>query len=299
MYYEFDIDWKSMPLSFAMIGEADIRSDQWWAKCRSTMLSQIRQHFSDDDIDEKEMLRWFEEFQHKYCERRGHRLVPTPTGTMLVKLAYEDLAPYRGLLETMSELENEVKKLPELYRIYEVISNVMDIYDNYCLDLDEILVPSASQAMPTAVSDETDLRDVGDAEGIASTPKDVASIVSSTDFSHMRSFTPDAAFDMSALYTFLVDEGVVDSIDERLFADRISHAHVNELWEIAGRRRKRNLMQCLFKMLAQEWYPREWISTCASNMGLTVKKLTNPTTSGATGVFEDKLRRVLRPPKSD
>lgn len=299
MYYEFDIDWKSMSLSFAMIGEADIRSDQWWAKCRSTMLNQIRQHFSDDDIDEKEMLRWFEEFQHKYCERRGHRLVPTPTGTRLVKLAYEDLAPYRRLLETMSELENEVKKLPELYRIYEVISNVMDIYDNYCLDLDEILVPSASQAMPTAVSDETDLREVGDAEGIASTPKDVASIVSSTDFSHMRSFTPDTAFDMSALYTFLVDEGVVDSIDERLFADRISHAHVNELWEIAGRRRKRNLMQCLFKMLAQEWYPREWISTCASNMGLTVKKLTNPTTSGATGVFEDKLRRVLRPPKSD
>ena len=149
MYYEFDIDWKSMPLSFAMIGEADIRSDQWWAKCRSTMLSQIRQHFSDDDIDEKEMLRWFEEFQHKYCERRGQRLVQTPTGTMLVKLAYEELAPYRGLLETMSELENEVKKLPELYRIYEVISNVMDIYDNYCLDLDEILVPSASQAPPT------------------------------------------------------------------------------------------------------------------------------------------------------
>ena len=299
MYYEFDIDWKSMPLSFALIGEADIRSDQWWAKCRSTMLSQIRQHFSDDDIDEKEMLRWFEEFQHKYCERRGHRLVPTPTGTKLVKLAYEDLAPYRGLLETMSELENEVKKLPDLYHIYEVIFNVMDIYDNYCLDLEEALAPSPSQAMPTAVSDETDLRDVGDAEGIASTPKDVASIVSSTDFSHMRSFTPDTAFDMSALYTFLVDEGVVDSIDERLFADRISHAHVNELWEIAGRRRKRNLMQCLFKMLAQEWYPREWISTCASNMGLTVKKLTNPTTSGATGVFEDKLRRVLRPPKSD
>ena len=299
MYYEFDIDWKSMPLSFAMIGEADIRSDQWWAKCRSTMLSQIRQHFSDDDIDEKEMLRWFEEFQHKYCERRGHRLVPTPTGTMLVKLAYEDLAPYRGLLETMSELENEVKKLPELYRIYEVISNVMDIYDNYCLDLDEILVPSASQAMPTAVSDETDLRDVGDAEGIASTPKDVASIVSSTDFSHMRSFTPDTAFDMSALYTFLVDEGVVDGIDERLFADCISHAHVKELWEIAGRRRKRNLMQCLFKMLAQEWYPREWISTCASNRGSTVKKLTNPTTSGATGIFVDKLRHVLRPKKSD
>ncbi len=299
MYYEFDIDWKSMPLSFALIGEADIRSDQWWAKCRSTMLSQIRQHFSDDDIDEKEMLRWFEEFQHKYCERRGHRLVPTPTGTKLVKLAYEDLAPYRGLLETMSELENEVKKLPDLYHIYEVIFNVMDIYDNYCLDLEEALAPSPSQAMPTAVSDETDLREVGDAEGIASTPKDVASIVSSTDFSHMRSFTPDTAFDMSALYTFLVDEGVVDSIDERLFADRISHAHVNELWEIAGRRRKRNLMQCLFKMLAQEWYPREWISTCASNMGLTVKKLTNPTTSGATGVFEDKLRRVLRPPKSD
>lgn len=54
-----------MPLCFALIGEADIRSDQWWAKCRSTMLSQIRQHFSDDDIDEKEMLRWFEEFQHK------------------------------------------------------------------------------------------------------------------------------------------------------------------------------------------------------------------------------------------
>lgn len=281
MKYEFDLDWGSQILTLDETNEHNV---QWWADSLPKMLAQIRQHFEEDGIDERELIMWFEEFKRKYCERRGHRLAPTPTGAKMVKLAYQHLAPYREMVVTMSYTEYEVRKMPELYRIYEVMSGIMDIFDNYCIDdseLEALFNEGVNSNEPVT----------GDA---VEEDEDTVPVVQTTDFSRMKSFTPITAFDMSALYSLLVEQGVIAGVDERLFSDCISHAHVNELWEIAGELRKRNLMQCLLKMLAQEWYPREWISRCASNMGKTVKKLTNPTSSGATEQFEDKLRRVLR-----
>lgn len=116
-----------------------------------------------------------------------------------------------------------------------------------------------------------------------------------TDFSHMKSFKPTVEFDMSALYSFLIGEGVIDDIDEELFADCISHANINELWkcEHAVKKQKHNLLQCLFKML-KDYYPEKWIDKCAENLNVDKKKITNPTTSGATKPFEDKLRLILK-----
>lgn len=114
------------------------------------------------------------------------------------------------------------------------------------------------------------------------------------DFSHMESFQPTSTFDIRALYSFLINEGVIRDVDERLFEDCISHAHINELWDICGKTRKRNLLQCLMKMLAQNHYPKEWIKRCADNMDKEIKNITNPTTSNATIDFEDKLRKFLK-----
>lgn len=302
MYYKFDIDWGSLPLSFALVGETDNRNDLWYANTRTKMLAQLRQHLSEDGIGERDLLMWFKEFKRKCCEQRGHLLAPTPTGANMIKLLYDRIAPYREMVETMRAVEYEVKKTPELYRIYEVLHNVMDIYDNYCMDLDEFLASSPKKtAEPTIASGDRDIVPVDAGEGVEAVRevKDVATIVSTTDFSHMRSFTPEIAFDMSALYTLLVNEGVLVNIDEKLFADCISHAHVNELWEMAGKHRKRNLMQCLFKMLAQGWYSKEWILTCASNLKKNVKHITNPTWTGVSHRFEDKLWAVLRGKKQD
>lgn len=116
------------------------------------------------------------------------------------------------------------------------------------------------------------------------------------DFSHMESFKPTIKFDMLALYSFLKDQGVVVDIKYSLFCDCISHAHINELWysNHVIKKRKRNLLQCLFKMLAQEYYPEEWIARCAKNLDKDKKNITNPTTSGATVKFENKLRDILK-----
>ncbi len=127
---------------------------------------------------------------------------------------------------------------------------------------------------------------------VQATAKDDAPL---PDFSHMESYTPVIPFDMSALYQFLINESVIKDIDLTLFADCITHAHINELWEShhVRKKRKRNLLQSLFKMLS-DFYPGEWIENCADNLGVTKKQITNPTTSNATLSFEDGLRKVLR-----
>lgn len=127
------------------------------------------------------------------------------------------------------------------------------------------------------------------------------SIESGPDFSHMRSFKPYPNFNMSQLYSFLLNEGVIIGIDEELFSDCITHAHINELWAIAGPRRKRNLLQCVFKMLSQEYFTDDWINTCASNLDKKRKQITNPTTTNNQKIlnFEDRLRAILKGKKSD
>jgi hypothetical protein len=296
--YTFDVDWDGLvifPLDVAIK-----RNAQWWADTLPQMLAQLRQHFADDGIDEGELIIWFEEFKRKYCELRGQRLTPTPAGIRNIKSVYKQLAPYRNMVHTITYCQGPVKLMPELYRIYEVMFSIIDIYDNYCLDTDESQNQDPSENAAAIAAEGRDecefMSDAGgtiavDAEGNS---KDAATFVSTTDFSHMRSFTPEIAFDMSALYSFLVDESVIINIDEKLFTDCISHAHINELWENADKRRMHNKMQSLFKMLAQDWYTRKWLSTCASNLNMTVKQISNPTRTGATDRFEKKLWAVLR-----
>ncbi len=113
------------------------------------------------------------------------------------------------------------------------------------------------------------------------------------DFSRMKSYKQTIAFDMSALYAFLVAEEVFIDISEDLFTKCITHAHINVLWQVCKPIRKHNILQCLFKMLSQH-YPDAWIAKCAENLDVDKKRITNPTSSGATREFEDKLRKFLK-----
>ena len=111
----------------------------------------------------------------------------------------------------------------------------------------------------------------------------------------MESYTPTIEFDMSALYSFLIDEGVIRDIDFDLFSNCITHAHINEIWDCKYtiNCRKRNLLQSVFKMVA-EYYPDKWIEACAANLNVVKKQISNPTRSGATMKLEDKLRTILK-----
>lgn len=125
---------------------------------------------------------------------------------------------------------------------------------------------------------------------------EVSELLGKPDYSHMNSYSMTVEFSMMELYDFLIREKVISKNDYRQFSDSIEHAHINELWENAYviKYRKRNILQCVFKMLAQECYSGEWLEQCANNLGVDKKLISNPTRSGKTVEFENKLRCVLK-----
>ena len=101
----------------------------------------------------------------------------------------------------------------------------------------------------------------------ATTPE--TSPETSPDFSHTNSFTPTIEFDMSALYSFLIKEEVISGVDEALFSNCISHAHVNELWGNGVISK----LKLVIHHLQQNHYPQEWFDEICNNLGMTRKDM--------------------------
>lgn len=97
---------------------------------------------------------------------------------------------------------------------------------------------------------------------------EAASPNTSPDFSHMKSYTPTISFDMSALYSFLIDEGVICDVDEALFSDCISHAHVNELWANGVKSKLKLVIHHLKKHYSQDWF-----NTLCRNLRMTEQQM--------------------------
>lgn len=191
---------------------------------------------------------------------------------------YDTIAPWRDRIdEIVGHCLNTCNSIEEIERgqnpcnhIFYNWSVLISVYEDHAIAYRDVTQPERATA---------------EAATPATSPQ--------PDFSHMNSYKPTIEFDMGALYSFLIGESVITGIDEKLFGDYITHAHINELWECAGQYRKRNLLQCLIKALSNK-YERGWLSHCAENLNKTEKQISNPTTSGATQDFEDKLRRVLQ-----
>ena len=264
------------------------------------LIPALMDRLANDGLDVNDIIKAYQLVRDNHTSQKGKRRVPSDKGRELIIALYDKIADYRD--DVMQTSDYGPYPSEAVYDLRCAMVGIIYMYDEYCAAIRDLIVPRRPQpespaSSPTTMPNESAVPTKPISDDAVEAEEDAAHLGQTTDFTHMRSFTPNTDFDMSALYTFLIQEGVIVNIDEGLFIDCISHAHVNELWEIAGKYRKRNLLQCLFKMLTQEWYPREWIYKCASNMNTTVKNLTNPTTSGATESFEDKLRRVLKPKK--
>ncbi len=83
------------------------------------------------------------------------------------------------------------------------------------------------------------------------------------DFSHMESFQPIRKFDMKGLYSFLINEGVIRGVDERLFEDCISHAHISVLWKKCKIARMKLIIHHL-----KNCYPSNWFDAVCKSVGL-------------------------------
>ena len=88
------------------------------------------------------------------------------------------------------------------------------------------------------------------------------------DYPHMESYTPTIPFDMSALYTFLKDEGVIRDIDEPLFADCITHANMNELFNHGVKSKLRLVISHLKKH-----FPKNWYNSICLNFGCSKQEM--------------------------
>lgn len=63
-------------------------------------------------------------------------------------------------------------------------------------------------------------------------PQPLPSSGKTDDFSHMERIKPITQFDMLALYSFLLDEGIITPECESFFADCIEYGDVSRLWNI-------------------------------------------------------------------
>ena len=125
----------------------------------------------------------------------------------------------------------------------------------------------------------------------------------SPDFSHMESYTPTIPFDMSALYSFLKDEGVIENFNDKLFADCINQADIKPLWNVTPSKNKLKLaLQTLKEYYQSEVEKRKkknptWYLKCCESVGLTPQEMSKMTFKPETKVkFQREIKKMISLP---
>lgn len=115
---------------------------------------------------------------------------------------------------------------------------------------------------------------------------------STTDFLHMRSFSPTIRFDIGALYSFLIDEGVIKNISESLFTNCITHANINELWGNCTKSK----MKCVLHHI-KNYYEKEWFCNIYKSVGLDKSKMGKFNLGSKRSDFETKIIELITKPQ--
>ena len=115
---------------------------------------------------------------------------------------------------------------------------------------------------------------------------------STPDFLHMRSFSPTIRFDIGALYSFLIDEGVIKNISESLFTNCITHANINELWGNCTKSK----MKCVLHHI-KNYYEKEWFCSIYKSVGLDKSKMGKFNLGSKRSDFETKIIELITKPQ--
>lgn len=202
---------------------------------------------------------------------------------LLGTIAADDFDPeYHALL-----VHAERRRLNHLINICtdEHIKNTLsEMLDGVQCDIDTYyhVVPLIPTPDPETITAEATTPATSPSTEATATPN-----IALPDFSHMESYTPTIAFDMSALYSFLVAEGVISKIDEKLFTESIIHAHMNEVWKVGNHHK----LKCVFRHL-KDHFPNDWIDVVAERME-TTRKIITALERSKIGDFEMRLRDII------
>lgn len=155
----------------------------------------------------------------------------------------------------------------------------LQLFNDVAMILDNAIAPTIKQRNPTPTPSQP-TPEAQPSPSVEATTKDDAALL---DFPMIEGV-------MSVLYSFLIDEGVIDKgVDVSTFTVCITHANMNKLWEVSGKLRKRNQLRCVIRYLKDKFDP-DWLA-CVINNGLPENIMSfNRETIGN---FEHKVRDLL------
>jgi len=184
--------------------------------------------------------------------------------------AYQNLQEYETEWDNVA-IENLEHKSPE-YR--HSVSTLRNAVKEFCKIIETYYpeLPNNADATTTSSSKQTITVE-------AETPE-----TSTPDFLHMESFSPKIPFEISLWYDVLKNEGVIIDVDEGLFCDCISHAHMNELFK-NGKTAK---LKCVVHHLKTRYEPR-WFDVVCSYLGVTKMQMGKFNLGNKRKEFEQKL----------
>ena len=126
---EYEFDWSKVPF------ESPIPNNYYEVVTFPELLSQLREHFWDDNIEVLALMKSFHAFKKEYRETKGGRTVLTSVGLKQLKSLYQKVSPYRGMMKDLSEFDRIKYQFPEEMRnFYDTTCQIIDIYDSLSPD---------------------------------------------------------------------------------------------------------------------------------------------------------------------
>lgn len=130
---EYEFDWSKVPF------ESPIPNNYYEVVTFPELLSQLREHFWDDNIEVLALMKSFHAFKKEYCDTKEGRIVLTSVGVKQLTSLYDKVSPYRGMMKELSQFDRIKYQFPEEMRnFYDTTCQIIDIYDS--LSPDELVL---------------------------------------------------------------------------------------------------------------------------------------------------------------
>lgn len=169
-------------------------------------------------------------------------------------------------------------------------SNVASIFNNVGYLIDNAIEPTIKQRKPTSTPERTTAVEVEMPNTLTAT-------------SHNESIKPTISFNMSALYSFLIDEGVIENLNDKLFADCINQADIKALLNVTPSKNKLKLaLQTLKEYYQSDIQKRKminptWYLKCCESVGLTPQEMSKMNFKPETKVkFQREMKKMISLP---
>ena len=111
---EYEFDWSKVPF------ESPIPNNYYEVVTFPELLSQLREHFWDDNIEVLALMKSFHAFKKEYRETKGGRTVLTSVGLKQLKSLYQKVSPYRGMMKDVSRFDRIKYQFPKKCEIFTI-----------------------------------------------------------------------------------------------------------------------------------------------------------------------------------